>query len=81
MPMYAQGVHGRDSGRTGRTWAYKGVHGRNIAGALGSTNYLSWKSEKIMLKMSFLLHKSHFSKKIVLDFQLRSFVEPKPVEL
>ena len=28
------GVLGVICGRTGRTWAYKGVHGRNIAGAL-----------------------------------------------
>ena len=32
--MGVLGVLGVICGRTGRTWAYKGVHGRNIAGAL-----------------------------------------------
>ena len=68
-------------------------------------NDFSWKSEKIMLKMSFSRHKSHFSEWsnlevqkdfsekcdlwskndilsiIFSDFQLKSFVDPKPVEL
>ena len=35
----------------------------NSSTGLGSTNDLSWNSEKIMLKMSFLLHKSHFSER------------------
>ena len=37
--MGVLGVLGVICGRTGRTWAYKGVHGRNIAGAVKRVHF------------------------------------------